>query len=431
MNSKPRARSSLKLKVNPGVKAYLTTAPKPKATPKSKPKPKATPKPKPKATPKSKPKPKATPEPKPKATPKPKPKATSKPKPKAMPKPKAQATPKPKAQATPKPKPKPMPKATLTNKSISKRQSNRDTSQIAQAIPSRWAFASASASDKTYIVTRDPERGFVCDCPGFRFRRECKHVNDVKNGLSASDSQSPHARGRDAGSGLDVNPIAVVRKTGTDFSEGWTGGGAPGFTPDTWPISDGQCIPMRHLFTVRVPKCMHRSNSDHIGFSLFVSDGMGVEAHINSCQGKGFEQTSRQIPNELFRSEDSIAGVYEFACYWHTETTFTSAICEVPYCCDRNDAEHRSFLEGWWGNFTSKRIPVKLVELEDATHGFLKRSANTIFWFGGFPSHLVQLFMDEYGQWDGRPYLCFSGEMMGLWHEHVLCLDDMEHYYDC
>ena len=227
------------------------------------------------------------------------------------------------------------------------------------------------------------------------------------------------------------NPIAVICKTGTDFSEGWTGGGAPGFTPETWPMSDRECIPMRHLFTVRIPRCVRVKNPDHIGISLFVLDGIDLDGHINSCQGKKFKQTPKQSPNQLLRSKDYIAGVYEFACYWHTEKTFSSAICDVPSCCDRQDAKHKSFLEGSSENFTLERSPITMVELEDVTGGFLKAAANTIFWFGGFPSHLVQLCSDEYGQWDGRPYLCFSGEMMGLWHEHVLCLDDMEHYYDC
>lgn len=40
-----------------------------------------------------------------------------------------------------------------------------------------WHFAGGKKSDpKTYTVEMTA-KGFRCDCPGFKFRGKCKHVN--------------------------------------------------------------------------------------------------------------------------------------------------------------------------------------------------------------------------------------------------------------
>ena len=53
--------------------------------------------------------------------------------------------------------------------------------------PGPWVFVSSSKASKKYTVTRDGKEGLNCDCPGFQFRRECKHVVEVRAGNSVSE----------------------------------------------------------------------------------------------------------------------------------------------------------------------------------------------------------------------------------------------------
>ncbi len=47
------------------------------------------------------------------------------------------------------------------------------------AFGAEWCFAGGKKNDpKTYTVTMTA-RGFQCDCPGFKFRGKCKHVNQI------------------------------------------------------------------------------------------------------------------------------------------------------------------------------------------------------------------------------------------------------------
>lgn len=42
-----------------------------------------------------------------------------------------------------------------------------------------WHFVGGKKSDpKTYTVTMTA-KGFTCNCPGFRFRGKCKHVESI------------------------------------------------------------------------------------------------------------------------------------------------------------------------------------------------------------------------------------------------------------
>jgi hypothetical protein len=42
-----------------------------------------------------------------------------------------------------------------------------------------WFFRGGKKSDpKTYTVTMTA-KGFTCDCPGFKFRGKCKHVEGI------------------------------------------------------------------------------------------------------------------------------------------------------------------------------------------------------------------------------------------------------------
>ena len=50
-----------------------------------------------------------------------------------------------------------------------------------------WVFTSSSKSGKNYTVTRQGKEGLNCDCPGFQFRRECKHVVEVRSAHSANE----------------------------------------------------------------------------------------------------------------------------------------------------------------------------------------------------------------------------------------------------
>lgn len=58
-------------------------------------------------------------------------------------------------------------------------QSSVDPSPTSGANSGPWVFPSSSAPDKSYTVSQDGSGDLVCDCPGFRFRRECKHAAEV------------------------------------------------------------------------------------------------------------------------------------------------------------------------------------------------------------------------------------------------------------
>jgi hypothetical protein len=48
------------------------------------------------------------------------------------------------------------------------------------AAPKEFIVKSNSDPDKTYIVKQLADGSMTCDCPGFGFRRKCKHIESIK-----------------------------------------------------------------------------------------------------------------------------------------------------------------------------------------------------------------------------------------------------------
>ena len=47
-------------------------------------------------------------------------------------------------------------------------------------------FLSHSKVGKTYTVTREAQY-FMCDCPGYHFRKKCRHVEKIKKEYESSE----------------------------------------------------------------------------------------------------------------------------------------------------------------------------------------------------------------------------------------------------
>lgn len=229
------------------------------------------------------------------------------------------------------------------------------------------------------------------------------------------------------------SPVYVVPQ-GQRVIDGWMSGPAPGFTAETWPRSTEYGIPLRHLLTVKVPQAFIEQDSEFIGLTLFGLSQWDAEEHIGSCVNQPKTDNRSANPNLKF-SEDEIAGIYEFAIYWHTQDSYDSPLCEAPNCCESADPKHVTWIKQGVTPLRghvdeNRRIPVGLVR-EKGTKAFSEKRG-AYFMFGGFPDHLVQVDHEDFEDFDldTRPSLSFSGERIGLWHFHLLHLDTMEHYYD-
>lgn len=58
----------------------------------------------------------------------------------------------------------------------------------------RWKVPSESDPDKEYTVAQDAEGEYGCSCPVWKFkRRECKHIQAVKDGEHSPAGETPKA----------------------------------------------------------------------------------------------------------------------------------------------------------------------------------------------------------------------------------------------
>jgi hypothetical protein len=256
-----------------------------------------------------------------------------------------------------------------------------------------------------------------------------------------------------------TTPRAAMKKIMNKFLsnplafDGWVGGLPPGVTEASWPRAsvprlrldpspklgreglkkvadfDFLRMPMRHIFTVKVPEEFRAEGAQYVGLSMFCADFMGYEEHIKNCrfqvpisdERKGSivtdltltkqEQQSAALlafleylmlaqKNSIPRTADDTAGCYELAFIWHTEESFRSARCPVPLCCDNTDVDHCSFLShggyiyeefnlGQIEDKIGKSIPPELgLPIELVAKNEFDRSKNKLrmaFSFGGWP----------------------------------------------
>jgi hypothetical protein len=139
----------------------------------------------------------------------------------------------------------------------------------------------------------------------------------------------------------------VLNQRGKD---GWCGGRPPGIMPEQWCRSRESGLPMRHLFTVRVPDDYCVKGKEWVAVSVFQDvTETSVKGVANAFKQKKVaakllsipfwksvsDYIEHRHPQEVFVKDDIQNG---WAWIWLTEAEFSAPMCEPP-SLDRLD-EH-------------------------------------------------------------------------------------------
>lgn len=241
---------------------------------------------------------------------------------------------------------------------------------------------------------------------------------------------------------------AGIKKKGKGFDDGWIGGDPPSLSNECWPRisisgnlkrlregghvntsdpawlqqlavcpdADITRIPMRHVWTVRLPQEFRCVDSCYVAISLFEADFGSLAKHIAKCAGETARPSGVPDPKNLFRSEDQIAHSFEFACYWHTEESFNGKLCKPPRCCENKESAHLDYFKEPYRR-DGRRAAITLSQ---------EKPDHYLFTVGGIPAP-IQGYDDELEPWEEQPILLFDRND----RYHILNLKGMNHYYDC
>ena len=234
--------------------------------------------------------------------------------------------------------------------------------------------------------------------------------------------------------------ICVALLKGRSFEDGWLGGEPPGITADTWPRSAQYGLPMRHIWTTKIPDLLKVKKKEYVAFSIFCTDYHNVKNHLDDCKNDSATPPNlkdHSDPKCLDRIQDNESSENcELAIYWHTNKSFTSEGCEAPRCCSNTSAEHRLFLthgDSYLLEGKKRKRPIKLEFIEKPkfedddelwdwfnSEDFLDwwDINKEIFRIGNFnftKNSVVELF--------------FEGEPHGLTSANLLNLNSKKHYY--
>ncbi|MFF7065985.1 hypothetical protein [Pseudomonas sp. NPDC008258] len=131
---------------------------------------------------------------------------------------------------------------------------------------------------------------------------------------------------------------------GEHWSGGWSLGLPPGITQRQWPLSESLGYPLRHAFTLYLPREYRTQGEDYVALSVFVDDqyeelpsSSAIEAYfaselLDQPPGDGalipFWQ-HRQARHPMRFDMTDILGT-QYAGIWLTQAEFEGDICPVP-----------------------------------------------------------------------------------------------------
>jgi len=131
---------------------------------------------------------------------------------------------------------------------------------------------------------------------------------------------------------------------GEQWSGGWSLGLPPGITQHQWPLSESLGYPLRHAFTLQLPREYRTRGEDYVAISVFVDDQFEelpsspvIEAYFASelsVQPPGdeallpFWQHRRARHPMQFDMTDILGAQY--AAIWLTQAEFAGDICPAP-----------------------------------------------------------------------------------------------------
>lgn len=141
-------------------------------------------------------------------------------------------------------------------------------------------------------------------------------------------------------------PQCLLPKTGRGehWSGGWSLGLPPGITPRQWPLSGRIGYPLRHAFTLHLPREYRTQGDEYVALSVFVDDqyeelpsSAAIEAFFASelsDQPPGDEVLMpfwehRRARHPMRFDMTDLLGT-RYAALWLTRVEFEGAICPVP-----------------------------------------------------------------------------------------------------
>lgn len=160
-----------------------------------------------------------------------------------------------------------------------------------------------------------------------------------------------------------------------DCGDGWSFGNPKGMQSEQWPRAHKNGVPMRHLFTVRVPEAYRVQGSEYIAVSLFyseldhydqsISDFItGKTAEIPENAHQGFWTSLDAYRESKHAKSFHIAGEFdeEYTVVWLTRSEFEGETTELP---ENNLPYNAKDMEYTVYGETSKPRFLKIVERQD------------------------------------------------------------------